>query len=186
MPALPRAMKPHFLGTFGVVASVTRYVAENSKKCRIEFTFDEQEGVSEDIDLFFDRMALNLPRHARKLVAGRPRYGSDRDIPALQAADMLAWHLRREYETGEGIGTNAAANLLRNDKGHLSVAIDDEILNRWAIEMGQLRELKTLQSKGQWQDFRQTLRSALAAGYRPPHGTRMRNFLFALRDRIRR
>ena len=64
----------------------------------IDFVFDEQEGVSADVNLFFDEMVKPLSPEARQLINGKPIFRDDKVFLPLQAADMLAWHLRREHE----------------------------------------------------------------------------------------
>src|SRR5207245_632978 len=134
-PVSPRGLgSPHFVGCFHVVSGLAGYAASQGVTTPIEFIFDEQEGVDDDINLFFSHMKKNIPRKARKLIDGVPVFKNDKDkrfLP-LQAADMLAWHLRREHEDCVQPNTLPMANSLRADQGHLVAEIGDDVLRRWA------------------------------------------------------
>ena len=41
---------------------------------------------------------FGIPKRARRLINGKPTFESDAQVLPLQAADMLAWNLRREHE----------------------------------------------------------------------------------------
>ncbi|MDF2984032.1 MAG: hypothetical protein K0Q69_3804, partial [Devosia sp.] len=97
---------PYFAGTFGAVSMVARYLASEGITTPVSFVFDEQSGVSADVALFFDYMIENLDPASRTLIKMPVGYGNDMNDLPLQAADMLAWHIRRQRE-----GTNDAAIL---------------------------------------------------------------------------
>jgi hypothetical protein len=119
----------------------------------IEFIFDEQEGVQADIDFSFDVMKRSLPRGVQKLISGRPIYKSDKLVLPLQAADMLAWHLRREHEDFGQRGQLPMADRLRSSS-HLFSGIDDSHINNWARQFREMPGISRVQSKAQWQSFR--------------------------------
>jgi len=114
-PSAPRGLaSPHFLCTFAVVSSVARFAAEAGIRMPIKFTFDRQDGVEDDMDLFFEHMTRNLPRAARQLIDRKPTYEDDKLFTPLQAADLLAWHLRRDHEThGSWTKGDASRGLLK-------------------------------------------------------------------------
>jgi len=68
---------------------------------RVEPVFDDQGLLGSRAAALTDRATLALSRQYQKLLYGRPVHRSDRDVPALQAADLLAWSLRRGA-TAEG------------------------------------------------------------------------------------
>jgi hypothetical protein len=115
-PVAPRGLGPHFVCCFGMVSQLAKYTAQIDPKARIEFIFDKTDGLEDDIDLFFDYMARNLPRDARKTISSRPIFRDDKAFTPLQAADTLAWHLRRSHEDA---GSWQAKNSgLCNPSGH--------------------------------------------------------------------
>lgn len=167
---------PYFPCLFAVVASVARFMQQSGSKLPIDFIFDEQHGVGDDFQHYFQFMARNLPNGARKLVNGSPIFKEDKTYLPLQAADMLAWHTRREYDDGLAQFGMPMAERIRGEH-HLSSALPREMLEKWAEAFSQQKGLNQVQSKSQWRKFRTASRAALAAGYVPPHGTRWKNLV---------
>lgn len=182
-PVSPRGLgSPHFTCCFSVISGVARYVAETKAKTRIEYIFDEQDGVSSDMPLLFHQMKRNIPRRARNLISGVPAFENDKLRPPLQAADMLAWHLRREHENrASSDDILPMADLLRNPKGHLGSHIDDAHLYKWAEHHEKQEGVQFLKSKRQWQEFRRDMVRFAEAGAIPPKGSRLSHLLFRLR-----
>ena len=161
--------KPHFACVFAIVASVTGYIAERGVDAKTEFIFDRQDEVSGDIRMFFDYMCENLSDQQRTLIRETPSFEDDRDFLPLQAADMLAWHVRREHEENRAVPL-PMASLLRNPHAHLILAIEADALARMAKAFRQFPGLPLTQGKGQWKDAKQEISRLLATGFKPSHG----------------
>lgn len=166
----PRGLgNAHFSCTFGIVSSVCRFVASQKHLSRIEFIFDTQAEIEDEIDLFFEYMAESIPKEARALIARKPRYEDDKKFAPLQAADMLAWHLRRRHEdhgswmkeSDDLAPISSSAHL---DCGDLDVALPST--HKGVAE--QMDGVKGLKSKGEWQRMKKDARRLQAAGYVPP------------------
>lgn len=97
-PVNPRGLSPHFDCVFCTVSSVARFAYDGGMRLPIDFVFDEMDSVALDMPLVFDHLIKSLPRGARQLVSGHPTFKNDKLVTPLQAADMLAWHVRREHE----------------------------------------------------------------------------------------
>ena len=158
--------RPHFTMCFSVVAGLAQFAVQQGMTDPIEFIFDEQQGVDADVGLFFSELKKNLPIQAQRLISGDPLFKSDRDRPyaPLQAADLLAWHLRREHESGTGL---ELANGLINKDGHLVQEIPDDMVRRWADHHSKLAGLPLIQSKGQWKDLKNEIKRLQDAGIDP-------------------
>ncbi|MER8844418.1 DUF3800 domain-containing protein [Mesorhizobium australicum] len=182
-PVSPRGLgSPHFICCFSVISGVARYVAGTKANTQIEFIFDEQEGVSADMALLFHEMKRSITRGARKLISSAPAFKNDKLVLPLQAADMLAWHLRREHENRRSEhDVLPMADNLRNPNGHLESHIDDSHLYEWAEHHEKQEGVQFLKSKGQWRKFRQDLSRFAEVGAIPPKGKRMAHLLFRLR-----
>ena len=95
----PRGLgNPHFVCAFGIVSILSRFAAGAHADMPIRFIFDRQNEISGDVHTFFHQMISKLPRQAQELISGIPNFEDDKEIKPLQAADMLAWHVRREHE----------------------------------------------------------------------------------------
>lgn len=170
-PASPRGLStPYFAITFAAVSAVVRHLASEGVTTPAEFVFDEQKGVNADVALFFDYMVENLDSASRGLIKMPIGYGDDMQNPPLQAADMLAWHIRRQREGDENPTVVHRAEYLRSDS-HIEMHIPTEMLVRWGTAFSQvLPILETLKTKGEWQRFRAVADQAKRDGFRPPHG----------------
>lgn len=181
-PASPRGLStPYFAITFGAVSTVARYLASEGAVAPVRFVFDEQNGVDKDVALFFDFMVENLDVVSRKLIKLPIDYGDDtRNIP-LQAADMLAWHIRRQREGNADAAVIQRAEYLRSDR-HIEMHIPSEMLVRWGSAFSQvLPILQSLRTKGEWQRFRAIADQAKRDGIRPPHSEDPMNALTNIR-----
>jgi hypothetical protein len=165
-PVSPRGLKnAHFVGCIAVVSGVSRYLANEGGRIPIEFVFDQQDGVSDTIDLSFDQIKRNIPRRARKLIKGKPRFEDDKQLLPLQAADFLVWHLRREHEDHI---TLEMTDLLRSHYAHLLIGeIDSSTMVRWADHHSRQPGVSLLQSKFQWQGAKKEIRRLQDAGIDP-------------------
>lgn len=156
----------HFTMCFAVVSGVSRFTAESPVRAPIQFIFDEQQGVDTDVEMFFAEMLKALPTEVQSLIDGLPMFKSEKELQyaPLQAADLLAWHLRREHETGEKL---ARTNGLISNDGHLVQEIPDEVLRSWASHHATLPGVPLLQSKRQWKDFKAEHKRLIDAGIDP-------------------
>jgi hypothetical protein len=154
----------------------------------IEFIFDEQEGVDEDIVLFFAHMKKSFPKKARELIASTPMFRNDKDkqfLP-LQAADMLAWHLRREHEICSPTERLPMADLLRSSEAHLVSGVDEPTMKRWTDHHSQLPGISQLQSKAQWRAIKGEIARLSSLGIDPSTIGRRKNIFQRVREGIAR
>jgi hypothetical protein len=82
----------------------------------------------------------------------------------LQAADLLAWHLRREHEMRTAL---PLTNDLLNQTGHLVQEIPDEMVRRWADHHAKQPGTPLLQTKGQWRGLKKEIQRLQDAGIDP-------------------
>jgi hypothetical protein len=165
-PVNPRGLSPHFTTCFHVVAGLAQYMANEGVTTPIDFIFDEQDGVDTDIALFFSHMKKDLPPEAQALIDGSPIFKSDKDkryLP-LQAADLLAWHLRREHEMNVKL---PLAAMLRNSRGHLVSEVPNEVLRRWSEHHSKLPGINQLQSKNEWRAVKEEIKRLMDLGIDP-------------------
>ena len=63
----------------------------------IDFIFDRQNQIERTANACFEILLAAQPENFKKMVKSSPRFEDDKEIVALQAADMLVWHIQREY-----------------------------------------------------------------------------------------
>lgn len=170
-----RAVAPRGLGnahlscTFGIISSVSRFVASQNFPNKIEFIFDTQTEIEDEVDLFFEAMIHGIPEEARNLIARKPRHENDKAFAPLQAADMLAWHLRRRHEDYGSWMDGPDDFNPANPKDHLDCGDLDTILPSTHDGVARLMDgVSGLKSKGEWQRLKKEARRLEAAGYVPP------------------
>lgn len=178
----PRGLNPHFYCVFGMMSGVSRFLNSRGISTPVRFYFDTQDGVDTDIALFFDHMRSVQPRGVEKIMSGPPIFESDKRLMPLQAADFLAWHVRREHEGGD---IDASLfDRLRDE--HVVARLGDEVLKSWSEDFGDLPGIQSMQSKGEWQRLRAAVVEAREQGFRPPYGSRWKNFKGGSRDFLKR
>lgn len=92
-----RFLRPYFFGFHSVLTQVYQYAFHNRFNQRVEVIFDEQGGESQRLILnAMDEFRSIADREFPGLVIPTPSFQSDRDALPLQAADMLAWLVRRD------------------------------------------------------------------------------------------
>jgi hypothetical protein len=165
-PHSPRPLaKPHFDCIFGVICMMANWSHQSGLRVPIDFIFDDQEGISADVHLFFEQMTKSLAPPAKALINGIPIFRNDRQFMPLQAADMLAWHLRREHETQE---TWPLLSVLRKPGAHFLGEIPSEMLRRHGEEFKTIPGAPQVQSKAQWRRLRRIMFQAAEMGFVPP------------------
>jgi len=171
-PVAPVPLKPaYFTCWWTLIDTMTRYTAEVSGGAAppLDFTFDDQGGAGSDAALWFPWLKLTHPDLASAL-GDTPRFADDKDEIPLQAADMLAWHLRRRHERGAA-ETLPAFDWLVGDGLHVFRDVGRETLSALAAGMRETPGLEFVQTKADWRIARRGLRASLAAGAAPPDTT---------------
>lgn len=76
---------------------VYRWEIHNGLDEKVNFIFDEQLKQSDIVQASWNAYYDQSPPEFKNLFGDRPTHRKDTDTYPLQAADMLAWHIRRVY-----------------------------------------------------------------------------------------
>jgi len=143
--------------------------------------FDTQEGADKDVEVLWPWLKLSSSPVWRDLLGPTPRFASDLEEVALQAADMLAWHRRREHEGQDPPGSRPASDLLISEP-HLMLSIETSALAGMARKIARVGGVRGMLTKKQWRETRQAIAAHQQAGLGPPRiGPRATYVLLALR-----
>jgi hypothetical protein len=82
---------PYYMAFIGLVSAFAARNRYNGSAEETDFIFDEQKGLQDRAVKMYHRLKDRSPH--RQL--GRVAYRSDRDMLPLQAADLIAWQIRR-------------------------------------------------------------------------------------------
>lgn len=120
---------PYFSCFIGIMYGAARAVMEEGLSGPVELIFDEQGNVGTEAAVWYLPLKHKDPALARVL-GGPPRFASDDELPPLQAADMLAWYVRRVAEANASERHLEVADALRSR--HRSMEISDQQIAEWA------------------------------------------------------
>lgn len=189
-PIAPAGLKnPYFACFWGVIRSTVRYhqMLENEFGGRdvppVDFIFDNQQGLGNDAVLWYRWLKEGQDPSIRKFLGSKPIFCDDKAVLPLQAADMLAWHVRRDHETG-GIEDRTVFNLL-TEHG-VGTVIDRNVLAGIAKQMKRVPGRKQIQTRSDWHKIRHWAREHIAAGGKPPTTNIWKMRYFAWRAWIER
>ena len=114
----------------------------------IDFIFDNQEGLGTQAAFFYGKIRENQPKKIRDVMCASPIFRDEKQVLPLQAADMLAWHIRRRHEVDPKIFQ--VPDFLSHNGLHMAVDIQAENLRRIAEGYSQIPGVPRLQRKAAW------------------------------------
>ena len=167
-PVAPQGLKtPYYTCFWGVMKTTARYHQSLGIEDvpPVDFIFDDQGGLGDDAALFYRWAKESEDPETQRLLGSTPIFRDDKTMPPLQAADMLAWHIRKDHETGGHYDRAIFELLTENGAGvHMPAAE----LRKLAKKMRRVPGVKHIQTKKEWRETRSSIRAQLAAGAGPP------------------
>lgn len=91
---------PYFACFYATISVVEKYHRSMGLDVPVDFIFDENGRMGDDT-VMMRRWVMDSAPELRRILASSPIFRDDKKVVPLQAADMLAWHLRREDEKGD-------------------------------------------------------------------------------------
>jgi hypothetical protein len=131
----------------------------------VDFVFDEQGGLGDDAALMYRWLKESEPPEIQKLLGSTPIFRDDKLMLPLQAADMLAWHIRRQHEGA--ISTDDPIFKLLTEDG-CGAHLDEATLKGLARKMKFVPGRSRVQTKPEWRKTRDWYRKQNAVGGPPP------------------
>ncbi|MEL4177996.1 DUF3800 domain-containing protein [Roseateles sp. PN1] len=119
---------PYFACFVGIMYGAARAVIEEGLSGPVDLTFDEQGNVGTGAALWYLPVKHNDPSLTRVL-GGPPRFASDDEVAPLQAADMLAWYVRRAVDSNCSTRQREVADAIRFR--HRYMEIPDHLVAKW-------------------------------------------------------
>jgi hypothetical protein len=98
-PVAPYGMSRPYTYCFdALMVSLANSVIEGGhSRVPIDFIFDEQDGLGEEARFLYRIIRDGQPKAVRSILSRDPIFRNDKHVLPLQAADMLAWHVRRNH-----------------------------------------------------------------------------------------
>jgi hypothetical protein len=101
--------RPYQMMFHSVIATAFKLCREQNLSETAEFVFDRQRGHEEALQESYPAFRKSMEPALATFLPENPRHADDKVEIALQAADMVAWHVRRSWRDGAGALAAASA-----------------------------------------------------------------------------
>lgn len=160
--------RPYHLCFQMVVIHLAKFHLQKGFMTPVDFVFDEQGGIGEESALFYNWIKETQDPEVSALMGARPIFRDDKKMLPLQAADLLAWHVRRWREGVDAPGVRPAFNLLLADRQHIFLDMDSATLTQLAKGFRKIPGTKELTQASNWRTAKREVAKWLDAGHPPP------------------
>jgi hypothetical protein len=166
-PVAPHGLNhPYFYCFQAIMIPLANSMLEHGlPKVPIEFIFDEQEGLGEEARFFYRIIRDSQPAAVREILSRDPIFGDDKLVWPLQAADMLAWHVRRNHV--ERPDAFQVPRFLSADGRHRASDMDAAFLRRIAASYAGIPGTQQLKNRGTWKKAIREVKRIEETGGRP-------------------
>lgn len=146
-PVAPYDLRnPYFPLFYGLIANTARLLRAENCSGKIRFIFDGQGGLGKNTSVWFRSVRSSLPAELGSYLSDAPKFENDKAVPALQAADALAWHLRRSRMPEYTSEKRPALDMLRGSV-HAEAHIPDELLQAWAERFARMPGIDSVRDR---------------------------------------
>jgi hypothetical protein len=95
---------PYYVAFQGIISSIARHRYDQGLNEKIDFIFDKREMEKKNIRDAWDLLKERFNEDTKSMMGSDPRFEDDKEFLPLQAADLLAWWIRRmATEESDGI-----------------------------------------------------------------------------------
>jgi hypothetical protein len=158
--------RPYFYCFHPIMVSLANSMLEfGLPRVPIDFIFDEQGAMGEEARFFYRIIRDGQPAAVRSLLSRDPVFRDDKLVVPLQAADMLAWHVRRNHISNPD--AFQVPDFLSADGQHMAIDIDAAYLTRIADGYGKISGTQQLMNKAVWKKTMREIGRIEEAGGRP-------------------
>lgn len=117
-------------------------------KLPIDFIFDDQEGLGTQAAFFYGKIRERQPKKIREVMCASPIFRDEKHVLPLQAADMLAWHIRRRHEADPD--AFQVPDFLSHDGLHMVIDIQEDHLRHIAEGYSKIPGVPRLRRRSAW------------------------------------
>jgi hypothetical protein len=133
-PVAPYDLKnPYMVCFYGAIVSAARHQAMLDVTIPVDFVFDEQGGLGAFVVFWYEWIKQWQDPSISAVMGSTPIFRDDKKMLPLQAADFLAWHLRRRKESRYANEIRPAIKRIIGN--HLEAEISEDVLRTLAKNM---------------------------------------------------
>jgi hypothetical protein len=148
-----------------IISLANAFLEQGGPKVPIDFIFDEQGGVGDEARRVYRIIRDGQPAPVRAVLALEPIFRDEKLVLPLQAADMLAWHVRRNHLRDPN--AFQVPSLLSADGYHMASDFDAAHLKRIADGYAKIPGTQALRAKSAWKKAMLEIQRIEEAGQRP-------------------
>jgi hypothetical protein len=137
---------PYFDAFYAVIIKLAQWHYQIGLTIPVDFVFDEQGEIGAEAVIWYEHIKSIQPPEISALLGSTPVFRDDKKILPLQAADLLAWHIRRGKEPRNTDEYRPVVEKLY-PLLHASVPLGEEYLRKIAKEMSELPHIGLRQEK---------------------------------------
>jgi hypothetical protein len=128
---------PYFDAFYALITKLAQWHSQLGLTVPVDFVFDEQGEIGAEAVIWYEHIKSMQPPNIRALLGSTPVFKDDKQVLPLQAADMLAWHIRRRKEARNRNEYRPVIEKLF-PLLHASVPLGEEYLRKIAKEMSEI------------------------------------------------
>jgi hypothetical protein len=126
---------PYFYLFYNAIRFLFLYAQRHGNFGTVEFWFDNQNKIGKNVLAWYSTFKSTCPPNMQTWLTGEPKFGDEKKVLPLQAADMYVWHNRREVLNSLGRSSDLSLwNLLSRYANTLEMGYQE--LQSMASDLG--------------------------------------------------
>ncbi len=137
---------PYFLAFYLIQAAVHKYLKLAGNLDTVDLVYDRQLEKERYVLGAHAILFESLPDEVTKRYPNPPKFADDRLYPPLQAADLLAWHIRRSWKDGrDKLPSLSAAGPILNEMTLVNeIWLERDLSYLFELGIGKIHSMNTL------------------------------------------
>ena len=158
-PTVPYGLaRPYYHCFYGLIIQIAKFLQAMDVQIPVDFIFDEQGEVGREAAEFYDYVKNQQIPELKALLGCRPVFKDEKVVMPLQAADMLAWIIRREHQYPYETRSLTLSSILADDAYHVGVDLDTPYLERISQQMSHVKHTHLMRDKKTWNKLKKEIR----------------------------
>lgn len=118
----------------------------------VDFIFDNQNQIHRSAASLYECIVEAQQEDIKHLFGAPPVFRDDKEVEALQAADMLAWHVQKDTRDGELIPRRPVTKEIVQSGAHAYTHMNRSVLDQIGDGLSGIGNLANVSTKKQWRE----------------------------------